>query len=403
MKKVLIICSLYHPHVGGIETMVTELARFLLDKGVETNVLTKKWPRSLAEKDHYNGINVYRVLSAREEYEYLDIIDWLINNESEIKSDIIHIIGVRRPLPLIGLLLSRRWKVPCISTIAGSEIPNKEDRQSEITWNEGKDNIPFVLKYSDMITCVSKSLKYDLLKVLPTLKLCKITYAGIDINYIKSIPKPKNIEKYIISLRRLIPSKGVDVLIRAFKDISTEFPNIKLLVAGDGSEKDKLIKLAKSLKMYDKVKFLGTIPIEKSISLLKGAICTVVPSLSEGGSIVNIEAQAALCPVIASNVGGIPEYIQDKKSGLLFEPKNKIDLAMKIRIILNSTEIRDSLVKGGVKHAEKFSWERLGPQYLTLYNKTINNMQNKPFQPWSELSNKLWIKLNEKHNNTKSS
>jgi len=395
MKKVLIICSLYHPHVGGVETMITELSRFLLSRGIITNVLTKKWPSSLSEKDILKGTHIFRVISARKENEYFDIIRWLIKNEYKIKSDIIHVIGVRRPLPLIALLLSRRWKVPCISTITGSEIPLKDDKQSQLTWVEGKDTIPFVLENSDVVTCVSISLRDSLLKVVPKLRLCKIVYAGIDLDYINSIPIPKINKNYIISLRRLIPSKGIDLLIRAFKDISIEYPTITLIIAGDGSEKNKLIQLSKSLHIYNKVKFIGTVSLDKSISLLKGAICTIVPSLSEGGSLVNIEAQAALCPVIASNVGGIPEYVQDGISGLLFKSKDESDLVTKIRVMIDNPELRKNLIKGGVKHARNFSWEKLGPQYLTLYSKTIDNMQNKPFKPWSDLSRNLWIKLNE--------
>lgn len=395
MRRVLFICSLYHPHVGGIETMITELSQFYREQGVESVVLTKRWPVTLTEEDYYKGTKIYRVVSARTETEFNNIIEWAKNNENKIKADIIHIIGVRRPLPLIGLLLSRHWNVPLVSTIAGSEIPNAGDAETETVWNESKEIMRPVLETSDVVTCVSKALENDLRGVAPNLKYIMTVYTGIDIKLINSVSCTETEKNYIVSLRRLIPSKGIDILIKAFKDIAKEYPQTKLLIAGEGSEEKNLKTLVKDLNLDNKIKFIGTVSFTRSISLLKGAICTVVPSISEGGSLVNIEAQTASCPVIASRVGGIPEYVQDGESGLLFESKNPKDLADKIKTIISNTPLRNKLIQGGIEHAKKFSWDILGPQYLTLYDEVINTKQTEPFQPWSDLTKKLWLKLKE--------
>jgi len=393
VKKVLFICSLYHPHVGGIETMITELSQFYRGQCVKSVVLTKKWPTTLTEEDYYKDTKIYRVLSARTETEFSNIIEWAKNNENKIKADIIHVIGVRRPLPLIGLLLSRHWNVPLISTIAGSEIPNTGDSETETVWNESKEIMRPVLESSSIVTCVSKALENDLRKIVPNLNYVRTVYAGIDTELINSVLCTETEKNYIISLRRLIPSKGIDILIRAFKDIANEYPQVKLLIAGEGHEEENLKTLVKDLNLGDKIKFIGTVSLTRAISLLKGAICTVVPSISEGGSLVNIEAQAASCPVIASRVGGIPEYVQDGVSGLLFESKNLKDLADKVKTIISNAPLRNKLIQGGIEHAKKFSWDILGLQYLALYNKVIDTKQAESFQPWSELTKKLWLQL----------
>lgn len=396
MKKVLFICSLYHPHVGGIETMITELACFYEKQGIESIVLTKKWPLSLEENDEFKDVKIYRVLSARTEDEFLEIINWIKINELKIKADIIHIIGVRRPLPLIGLLLSYYWNVPLVSTIAGSEIPNTGDPQTEAVWNEGKDLVKPVLESSDIVTCVSKALEKDLKKVVPNLKSVRTIYAGIDIELINSIICTETEKNYIVSLRRLIPSKGIDILIDAFKILTEKYSNMKLIIAGEGPEEENLKNLVIKLNLENKVKFIGTVSLTRSVSLLKGAVCTVVPSLSEGGSLVNVEAQAALCPVIASKVGGIPEYVDDGVSGLLFKSGNRKELAEKLKLIIEDGILKDKLIKGGVKHAEKFSWSNLGPQYINLYGEMIKIKKSKLFVPWSNLVNKLWLNLIKK-------
>ena len=393
MRRVLFICSLYHPHVGGIETMVTELSQFYRGQGVESVVLTKKWPTTLTEEDYYKDTKIYRVLSARTETEFSNIIEWAKNNENKIKADIIHVIGVRRPLPLIGLLLSQYWNVPLISTIAGSEIPNTGDSETETVWNEGREIMRPVLEASNIITCVSKALENDLRGIVPNLNYVRTVYAGIDTEFINSVSCTETEKNYIISLRRLTLSKGVDILIRAFKDIANKYPQIRLLIAGEGPEEENLKTLARNLNLDDKIKFIGTVSLTRAISLLKGAICTVIPSISEGGSLVNIEAQAASCPVIASRVGGIPEYVQDGVSGLLFESKNLKDLVDKVKTIISNASLRNKLIEGGVEHAKKFSWDILGPQYLALYNEVIDVKQVEPFQPWSKLTKRLWLKL----------
>lgn len=393
MKRVLFITSLYHPHVGGIETMVSNLAKFYRTQGVESVIFTKKWPVTLGDKEEYDDTKIYRVISARSDADFLSIIDWVKNNEKDIKADVIHVVGVRRPLPLIGLLLSRCWNVPLISTVAGGEIPNTGDGNTALVWNEGKDLMKPVLESSDMVTTVSKAIEFDLKKVVPNLPMVRTVYAGIDIKVIKNILCTEAKKDYIVSLGRLVPPKGIDTLIRAFKKIEFEYPDVTLIIAGSGPEEMNLKTLVKDLELEERVDFIGTVSIDRVVSLLKGAICTVVPSLSEGGGLVNIEAQAASCPVIASTAGGIPEYVRDNESGLLFEPGNYDKLTEKLRIIMSNESLRQRLIQGGLKHAEKFSWENLGPEYLALYQEQISLQQPKPFKAWSELTNKLWQKL----------
>ncbi len=392
MKKVLFICSLYHPHIGGIETMTTELARFYRKHGIESIVLTKKWPNGLSERDEYDNIKIFRVVSARTGTEFDDLIRWVKVNEKEIKADI---IGVRRPLPLIGFLLSRYWNVPNVLTVAGGEIPNLGDPETQRVWEEGKELMKPVLENSDVVTCVSRSLEKELQRVVPDLISVRTIYAGIDVAFINSVVCTETECDYIVSLRRLIPSKGINTLLKAFNDIAVGYHNLKLLIAGSGSEEVTLKQLANSLDLDDRVKFIGSVPFLRAISLLKGAICTVVPSISEGGGLINIEAQASACPVIASRVGGIPEYVKDGESGLLFKPGDIEDLTEKIKRVVGDASLRDKLIRGGLEYSSKFSWDILAPQYLALYKELLIAERDYMFEPWSDLTCKLWLRLTQ--------
>lgn len=397
MRRILFICSLYHPHVGGAETMIREMAQFYLKQNIEVVILTKRWPTELATFEKIEGVSVYRIFSAKTDKEFIDVTIWLKNNEEKIKSDIIHVIGMRRPMPFIAQILGSYWKVPVICTVAGGDIPDKNDPYPGTVWEESKSTVYPALLACDQITCVSKAIEKDFRELFPEISGNKIEtiYAGIDIPLIASIKAKKPYKNYLYSFRRLDPTKGIHILIGAFNIIQNKFPEFHLVISGDGSERKKLENLSSKYNLNKRIHFTGQVNLLDGISLLKGAFATVVPSLSEAGGLVNIEAQAAGCPVVASRVGGIPEYVQDGVSGLLFESKNLKDLADKVKTIISNAHLRNKLIQGGIEHAKKFSWDILGPQYLALYNKVIDKKQVEPFQPWSNLTKRLWLKLKE--------
>jgi glycosyltransferase involved in cell wall biosynthesis len=391
--KVLFVTSLYAPHVGGIETMISELSAEYKKRGIVVSVLTKKWPQELAEDAVINGVSVYRVLSARSCEEFVGLVRSVAYRSPELKADIIHVVGMRRPLPAIALLLSHVWSVPVIATVAGGEVPHEDDPDTLAVWEDGRDVVSFVFSESDLVTAVSNSTSNDFLKLeIPHRKLIT-QYAGIDLDFIESCPVLDLGKSYILSLRRLVPSKGINILIDAFSLIHAYFTEIHLVIAGDGPERSVLEEQVRDLGLQDVVEFIGTVSLEQGIGLLKNAACTVVPSISEGGGLVNVEAQAAGCPVVASRVGGIPEYVEDGVSGLLFESGNKVDLAEKIRTVLEDKELRRQLIDGGRVHAARFDWRVLADSYLSEYQTLCGAPVAKHPESWPPLIRELLAEL----------
>ena len=105
---------------------------------------------------------------------------------------------------------------------------------------------------------------------------------------------------------------------------------------------------------------------------------------------INLEAQAAGCPLIASRVGGIPEYVQSNNTGLLFEVENIDQLHRNMIYLYKNKAKRKFIIKNGKKFVRKFDWEVLTPLYESLYQTLIKNYSPKSFIPWSILTNKLW-------------
>ncbi|MDP3661748.1 MAG: glycosyltransferase family 4 protein [bacterium] len=195
---------------------------------------------------------------------------------------------------------------------------------------------------------------------------------------------------YILSLRRLVYSKGVDLLIKAFANLEECYSRMQLWIAGSGPEKKKLMALAKELRIERRVRFLGDVSLQRAVTLLRQAELTVVPSRSEGGGLVNIEAQAVGCPLVASKAGGIPEYTKDKKTALLHIINDAHDLRIKVEKLLQDDELRNSLIKNGIKFAQKFDWRNMCPKYISLYNKVSSKKNYYSFRALSPLSRALW-------------
>lgn len=386
--KVLLVASLYHPHIGGIETIITELSYYYKRADINVVVLTKKWPTNLNSISNHLGTPIYRVASPKKPNDYYETLKQIKQIQHLLKADIIHVIGARKPLPLFALLLAKMWDVPIIISIAGSEVPHPCDIATQRIWQSGIDIIPDTIRQSDKITVFSKDLGQVLNSVMPDQKY-EVLYAGIDLSIFTKPKIKKNIKPYILSLRRLIRSKGIDILIKAFSLIENKFPGLELYIAGDGEERNNLENQVKLLKLEKKIKFLGSVSLKDSAKLLKNARLTVVPSRSEGGGLVNIEAQSCGCPVIASRIGGIPEYIDENKTGLLFKPEDHKDLAFVIEKILSDNKLKKKLVTNGKKFAKTFSWDLLIPQYISLYNNAIHG-KRKSFTPWSILTQQLW-------------
>ncbi len=168
----------------------------------------------------------------------------------------------------------------------------------------------------------------------------------------------------LLTVAHLIPDKGVDVVIRAVRETPDR---VHLWVAGEGAERDRLESLARELGLGQRVRFLG---LRGEVEpYMQAADCLVCPSLwAEAAGLVNIEAQACGLPVLASDVGGIPEYVLDGRTGFLFPPGGHTQLAERIRLLASDPELCRTLGQRARAWAvEQFSAEARLEQYLDLY------------------------------------
>jgi len=214
-------------------------------------------------------------------------------------------------------------------------------------------------------------------------------YAKMDLVNYYEIPEERCIVKYnllenrdikieketnsIVCAGRLDNSKGQDVLIRAIARLKNSIPDIKVYFLGDGKMKDSYLALAKKLDIADRCIFMGLVSNEQVIEKFASSDVCVVPSLVDNLPTVSLEAQSVGTPVVISNAGGMPETIEEGRSGFLFEPGNDEDLAKKLGYLLKNRDILKIMSENAKEvFLEKFSYRNI-ESYCEFFEGLIDN------------------------------
>lgn len=216
------------------------------------------------------------------------------------------------------------------------------------------------LKSADKIRAISNFTAAKAKEIAPN-KPYFIFPTFTDIN---SFLEEENVkfENYILFVGQLQKVKGIEYLIEAFSQITKEFPDFKLILVGEGPEKQKY-------QSVSNIEFKGRLSLKETKDIMKDCYCLVLPSLSEGLGRVLIEAMALRKPVIGSNVGGIPDLIENGQNGFLFEPGNASQLTEKLRTLLQNRNLAMEIGKKGRELIQnKFSNEKYIANYLEMIN-----------------------------------
>lgn len=207
---------------------------------------------------------------------------------------------------------------------------------------------PFSLKNADKIRAVAQYLITKAQKIIPNKPYYIFpTFTDLD-KFLEE--RDAKFEKFVLFVGRDHPVKGVKYLTEAFLKIEKDFPDFKLVLAGEGLPGGKL-------------------PLEEVKKKMKDCYCLVAPSMSEGLPRVIMEAMALGKPVVGSNVGGIPELIKDGETGFLFEVGNSNELAGKLRALLDNKELAIKMGQKGREFVKnKFSNEKYIQNYIQMLN-----------------------------------
>jgi glycosyltransferase involved in cell wall biosynthesis len=196
-----------------------------------------------------------------------------------------------------------------------------------------------------------------------------VVHPGVDMEEFSRVLTPKALYPTILYLGRLKAYKSVNILIQAFRIVLSERPEARLVIVGDGEEREHLKQLTRELRFSEEqVKFVGHVGHEEKIKRLQEAWMLVNPSFMEGWGIVAIEANAAGTPVIASNVPGLRDSVRHEGTGYLVEYGDVKGFAERILLIIRDKELREGLATNAQVWAGNFDWKRMSKDFLAVLN-----------------------------------
>jgi glycosyltransferase involved in cell wall biosynthesis len=174
----------------------------------------------------------------------------------------------------------------------------------------------------------------------------------------------------LLFLGNLTKGKGVDVLLTALSTVTRAHPELRAIIAGGGPEREPLEQLASTLAIQDSVHFVGPVEPDQTHTLFAACDAFVLPSRSEGMGIVILEAMASGRPIIASEVGGVPDLIIDGTTGLLCPPDDSRALAGRISELMSDEQLRCRLARSARQEAEsRFAESLQVDRVLDMYRK----------------------------------
>ena len=367
-----------YPTFGGSGIVATELGKALSKKGHEIHFITYSQPvrlDRLRENIYFHEVRIADYpLFDYTPYEQV-LTSKLVDVVKYEKLDLLH---VHYAIPHASaaymaqqILISQGIKIPFITTLHGTDITlvGKDPSFEPV--------ITFSINKSNAVTAVSKSLKEDTLKqfkietnieVIPNF-ICFEEYQLPNNEKYKKRLAPNN--EYIIThVSNFRKVKRIGDVVIIFKNILKTHP-ARLIMVGDGPERNKIEMLCREHLPPSSFTFLGN--LKSTIEVLNISDIFILPSEKESFGLAALEAMACGSPVIATNVGGIPEVIEHGKSGFLSSVGDTDDMTKNTLKLLESTSALNSFKKQAVLRAQKFDINKVLPIYEELYNKSVNN------------------------------
>ncbi len=350
-KRILIFNwrDLEHVHGGGAEVYVHELGRRWVAEGHKVTLFCGN-DGTAKRNDVVDGIEVIRRGGFYFVYAWA-FLYYIV----KFRGNYDVILDCHNGIPFFAPLYAKE-PVYCISFHVHQAIFKKHLRAPQATLAAFLEKYGMRWAYRNTrYIAISQSTKTDMLELGLGQKGIEIIHSGVDLETLT--PGPKSLNPTILYVGRLKRYKSVDVLIKAFVKVLKESPDATLIIAGAGDERSRLEILAGELNVANYVEFVGKVTEEAKIKLYQQAWVFVNPSQMEGWGITTIEANACGTPVVASNVPGLRDSVQDLKAGYLVEYGDVDAFATKISQLIGRPHELKEMSESSVHWANGFSWD----------------------------------------------
>lgn len=371
--KIGILC---YPTFGGSGVVATELGKALAEKGHSVHFITYSQPVRL---EHFTENVFYHEVSVADYplFEFAPYETALTSKLVDVarfeKLDIVH---VHYAIPHASvaymakkIMESQGLKLPFITTLHGTDITlvGKNESYNPV--------VTFAINQSDAVTSVSESLKQETYDNFKVCKEIEVIPNFIDLrrfnkqrrDHFKRAIAPNN-ERLIVHASNFRPVKRVSDVIKVFNKIAEKIPS-KLLMIGDGPERNRAEKECREIPNGEHIRFLGKMDVVEEIL----SICDlfILPSETESFGLAALEAMACQVPVISTNTGGLPEVNVNDYCGFMSNVGDIEDMAKNSIYILEDSERLLKFKKNALEHAKVFDIQKILPIYESLYERVL--------------------------------
>src|SRR5690554_4459241 len=371
--KIAIVC---YPTFGGSGVVATELGLELANRGHEVHFITYNQPVRLALLNP--NIHYYEVIVP--EYPLFHYQPYELALSSKIVDMVklygIEVLHVHYAIPhaFAGymakkMLMEENIQLPMVTTLHGTDITLVGNHPFY------KPAVTFSINNSDVVTSVSQSLKEDTLRLFDIKKEIHVVPNFIDIpkkiNPVTDCQRDLMAEKHeriITHVSNLRKVKRVQDVIEIFDRIQQKTPS-KLIMVGEGPERESCEKLCEEKGISEKVMFLGN--SNEVDKILCFTDLFLLPSEKESFGLAVLEAMACGVPVISSNTGGLPEVNIQGVSGYLSEVGNVEEMAENALKILDTDETLNAFKKQAIESAMVYDTKKVVPMYVKLYKMAL--------------------------------
>ena len=375
--KIAIVC---YPTFGGSGVLATELGISLHEHGHEVHFIAYKKPVRLTNLNNnlfFHKVNVpdYPLFNFQP-YE-LALSTKLVE---VIKANSIDLMHVHYAIPHAyaaymakKMLKDQGFNVPIVTTLHGTDITLVGNHPFY------KAAVNFSINKSDVVTCVSQSLKEDTLDQFDITREIEVVPNFIDISKYK-IQQQKCIKEnskigkeFIIThVSNFRPVKNIKNVIMVFNNIQKKIPS-KLLMIGEGPDKQMAEQLCKKLLIEDKVEFLGnSSQVEKKLC---HSDLFLLPSTTESFGLAALEAMASNVAIISSNAGGLPEINSHGKTGYLTNANDIESMSNYAISILENPSLLEEMKIKGFNKAKSFDIKKIVPLYEKIYEDVLKQLK----------------------------
>lgn len=363
--RVLQQCIYFPPEVGGLESHVYYLCRDLVRLGHDVTMLTSRSRPEAAAREEIEGIRVVRTwFPARSP------AGWIAHTLASVPAharlardaDILHAQTFASAPP--AMIAKRRMRLPLVLTLHTSHFLRlaRSGRWRPV--------LRRIIASADHLLAASEEIRDVALGIFAHPRAEALTN-GVDTDLFRpGEPRPPGSRFRLIVPRRLFEKNGVEYFLRAMP-LLLERLDVEALLVGDGPLRGRLEALARELGIAGRVTFAGARPHAELPELLRSADVAVIPSLMEATSVAALEAMSCGLPVAASNVGGLPQIVEETV-GTLFRPADPADLAARVATLLEADDLAERGARARRRVVEQWSSVRLAKRHVEIYEELLH-------------------------------